>query len=339
MKLATVKELKSTLLAELKQTVAGAAGANIESIVPDRPERRLAVGFSRIGRDDYHLEIRVQRETGWAYEKAKEYQDKASTEVIVELVEKVEIPSTVVLQSAAVPTWITKPYRRRPLHIGLPIGHPDGGSGTLGAFVQTKTGEEGILSCNHVLAVSNRGEIMKDKTFQPGPSEGKCLASNLIGRLFDYPELVRTRRNTTDAAVAVLDGVDHTGNRIPSGYNLANEGKTLRLRRGTSLDLNKDTIVCKIGRTTGLTRGRVTAIGLDGLTVNNPSIGNLIFDDVIEVSWLASDDPFSLPGDSGSLLFAEDGLVPVGLHFAGGPGKSYACDINTVLDELELKLL
>jgi hypothetical protein len=339
MKLATVNEFKSALLAELpQQTIGSEAGAKIESIVPERPEKRLAVGLSRIEKEEYHLEIRLQREGGWAYDKAKEYQAKGGGEVSVEVVEKVEVPSIVALQSAGLPAWMTKPYRSRPLHLGLAVGHPDGGSGTLGAFVETRDGKDGILSCNHVLAVSNRGD-KKDKIFQPGPSEGKCLADNLVGRLLNYPELVRTSKNTTDAAVAVLeDDISHTGNRIPRGYKFANEGKKLR-PPGIILDLSKGTVVCKIGRTTGFTRGRVTAIGLDGLTVYNPSIGNLMFDDVIEISWLADDDPFSLPGDSGSLLFTEDGLMPVGLHFAGGPGKSYACDLNTILDELELKLL
>jgi len=341
MKFAAVKELKEGLLGDLAQHLdSWASRTSVQSIVPERPDRRLAAGYSKVEKDDFHLEIRVQRDTGWAYEKAKEYQAKASGEVTIEVVEKVEIPSMVSLEAAGLPGWISKPYRKRPLHIGLPVGHSEGGSGTLGAFVQGRGEGDCILSCNHVLANSNKAD-KKAKIFQPGPNEGKgtCLLDNLIARLLNYPELKRTASNETDSAIAELeDGIDHEGNTIPKGYSFSHEGRKIRPK--VDLDvLKKETIVCKVGRTTGFTEGKVTAIGLDGLTVFNPSIGNLVFNNVIEVTWLSAGNPFSLPGDSGSLVFTDDGLMPVGLHFAGGPGKSYACALDTILDQLKVTLL
>lgn len=83
----------------------------------------------------------------------------------------------------------------------------------------------------------------------------------------------------------------------------------------------------------------MSAVGLNNVIVKT-SYGNLVFDDVIEISWLAKDQPFSRPGDSGSIVFTKKGRNAVGLHFAGGVkqaedgtelGVSYSCNLATAL--------
>jgi hypothetical protein len=110
--------------------------------------------------------------------------------------------------------------------------------------------------------------------------------------------------------------------------------------------LKKSTQVCKIGRTTGFTVGRIGAVGLDNVPVHT-SIGPMIFNDVIEVDWESGRKPFSKPGDSGSMVFTKDGFWAVGLHFAGGQkkirkktvGVSYSCNMASLLRTLRLALL
>lgn len=120
-----------------------------------------------------------------------------------------------------------------------------------------------------------------------------------------------------DWAVATLvDGVEHGGNRIPEGLDCPYEGKILRRSGGYDV-LGPEEVVCKVGRTTGSTLGLVSAVALDNVPVWTPQ-GNVVFDNVLEIRWLADDLPFSLPGDSGSVVFAEaeGDLIAVGLHFA-----------------------
>ena len=68
-------------------------------------------------------------------------------------------------------------------------------------------------------------------------------------------------------------------------------------------------------------------------------LGELSFDDQIEVEGVG-DDQFSRGGDSGSLVYREDG-VALGLLFAGsetggenGSGLTYLNPIDAVLDAL-----
>ena len=100
--------------------------------------------------------------------------------------------------------------------------------------------------------------------------------------------------------------------------------------------------VAKVGRTTGLTRGRVTAFELDNLVVGY-DIGNLRFDNQIEIEG-AGDGPFSQGGDSGSVIVDAE-LKAVALLFAGGDqggangqGLSYANPIHNVLEVLAVEL-
>jgi hypothetical protein len=100
--------------------------------------------------------------------------------------------------------------------------------------------------------------------------------------------------------------------------------------------------VAKVGRTTGLRRGVVTAVELDDVVVEFDR-GNLSFDRQIEIEGVG-DHAFSAGGDSGSLIVDGDGFA-CGLLFAGsdqggtnGKGLTNANDLALVLDELGLEL-
>jgi hypothetical protein len=108
--------------------------------------------------------------------------------------------------------------------------------------------------------------------------------------------------------------------------------------------LDTGAAVAKLGRTTGLTRGRVTAFELDNVVVGF-DLGNLRFDNQVEIEGAAEDKPFSRGGDSGSLIVDADRRA-VALLFAGsdvggsnGLGLTFANPIRAVLDALEVHLM
>ena len=220
--------------------------------------------------------------------------------------------------------------RVRPLRPGVSIAHVDVSAGTLGAFV-TVDGAVHALSNYHVLAGSPRAEA-GDAVLQPGPADGGTAPADRVGVLAATVPLAPGRVGTVDAAVALLDdpGVDPT---YPVGAITT-----------TAVAVGGEQ-VAKIGRTTAVTQGRVTAIELDEVVVGyGEELGELRFDDQIEVESTGT-GPFSRGGDSGSLVYRADG-VALALLFAGsetggenGTGLTYVNPIDAVLTALGARLL
>lgn len=234
-------------------------------------------------------------------------------------------------------TWSAASLRGlvRPLHPGLSIAHRDVTAGTLGGFV-TVTGSDGVyvLSNNHVLADSDRGAL-DDPVLQPGPADGGT-AGDRVGRLARAVALEAGGGNTVDAAIALLEGVSSADDEgIDATYPCG--------RLAGAAEPDDEVAVEKVGRTTGWTEGRITAIELDDVAVEYP-VGVVSFDGQIEVTGTTS--AFSAGGDSGSLVYRPDTREAVGLLFAGserggdhGTGLTFCNPISLVLDALGATLV
>src|SRR5690606_5897930 len=148
------------------------------------------------------------------------------------------------------------------------IAHAAVTAGTLGAFV-TVDGVLHALSNYHVLVGSPSAEV-GDPVLQPGPADGGQDPRDRVGTLAGLVGLERGKVSTVDAAVALLEeqGVDLL-------YPEVGTITTTAVAAG-------DEEVCKVGRTTGFTRGRITAIELDDVVVGyGDELGELRFDDQI----------------------------------------------------------
>lgn len=214
----------------------------------------------------------------------------------------------------------------RPVPIGVSTGHPDITAGTIGARV-VKGGNVYALSNNHVYANENRATI-GDNALQPGPYDGGVDPDDRIGTLHDFQPIVfsTTASNTIDAAIALSTTAD-LGNATPcDGY-----GTPRSAPFEPALNLN----VMKYGRTTGLTKGRITGINA---TVNvGYDTGTARFVDQL----IIQPGSFSGGGDSGSLIVVqkgEDARKPVGLLFAGSPLITVANPIDAVLDRFDVTI-
>jgi hypothetical protein len=219
---------------------------------------------------------------------------------------------------------------KRKLKIGASIGHYSCSAGTIGFFARRiSDGTFGLVSNNHVLAAEDRGKD-DDEILHPAPADSGTSPNDVVACLAgDYPRL---RENTT---------VDCAFGKLVRGVacDPGDLGVTGRLRH-TVIRAEKQLDVAKIGRTTGLTTGRITAIDIDFMDVEY-SIGYVSFFDQIEIE-AVSETPFCRPGDSGSLVFTRE-LEPVGLLFlgtrAGGAfncGRGYANPIGEVLRTLNV---
>jgi hypothetical protein len=214
--------------------------------------------------------------------------------------------------------------RHRPVIGGLQIS-PLGANfvGTLGCLVRRGT-QVFVLSNNHVVADTNRLPIGKEivQTFGMAPAD-------VFARLADF-ETIRfpqpggaTPRNRMDAAIAAVTAPNLV--RIGTMFGIPNYTPQLLAPRPAMA-------VTKSGRTTGVTSGRITAIRVNGVTVNygtvqNPVIGT--FDNCVQISAPAGVS-FSRPGDSGSAILDEATGRPVALLFAGNGTSTTACDLTAV---------
>ncbi|GAA2720838.1 hypothetical protein [Cellulomonas aerilata] len=219
--------------------------------------------------------------------------------------------------------------RVRPLRPGVSIAHVDVSAGTLGAFVRVD-GVLHALSNFHVLVGSPSAKA-GDPVLQPGPADGGQDPQDRVGTLAGFVPLQAGEDHLVDAAIARLDDTD-----VDLAYPVGLVTETAEVD-GTEQ-------VAKIGRTTGLTQGHVTAIELDDVVVGyGDEMGELRFDNQVEVQ-SNGPRPFSRGGDSGSLVYRTDG-VAIGLLFAGseaggdnGNGLTYLNPIGAVLDALGAEL-
>lgn len=218
--------------------------------------------------------------------------------------------------------------RVRPLQIGYSVGQVHITAGTIGGFVSSQVpGDPGvfILSNNHVLADENRAQP-GDAILQPGPADGGSDPADGAATLTRFVPLVAAGRNNIDAAVALVGsgiGVDP--------LTLQGLGALAGVR---ATPLESGELVWKVGRTTGLTQGVVSATELDDLTVQY-DIGDLVFDDQIEIGPAVPGQPFSMGGDSGSLI-VDAQRNAVALLFAGNDvDATYANPIAAVLSGVQ----
>jgi hypothetical protein len=63
------------------------------------------------------------------------------------------------------------------------------------------------------------------------------------------------------------------------------------------------------------------------------------FENIWSIVSTTSEGPFSLPGDSGSLVRTSDNTQALGLVFAGGKGLSYVIPLQELSNEMGFQLI
>lgn len=332
MRLESVRALKAELLASL---VAG-LGATLlrHRALPvsaralralDPLPRTMALGVAPRGRSDFRLAVRVQLRALEHSRVLDAVRRRARGEVEVRYVGRIAKRDA---------PWHRS--RRRPLVIGCSIGHHGVTGGTLAGFVILRAdGEVRALSNNHVLAAEGRART-GDAVLQPAVLDGGRLRRDRIGDLAQFVPLRKRGPNRVDAGLASLrPRIEYDPRALHRLGSLAAPG---------DLAPAEVSAVAKLGRSSGLTRGRLTAFELDNVVVAYDA-GNLRFDDQLEFEGEGR-EPFSEGGDSGALVFTFRARQAVGLIFAGsdqggrgGQGLTYANPLMSVLAALQADLL
>jgi hypothetical protein len=219
----------------------------------------------------------------------------------------------------------------RPAHPGFNVGNELEGSGTITCLLRARTGGALLaLSCTHVIGRfgdAGAGEVVMV------PSRDEAEGMGVLGR----------------APIGVLERVLPLGRSFADGLGNV-DAATFRPGRPADVDAAlalvgvRPTGVCddvsvgmkvhKVGATSGLTFGEVTAIHATiGLGYPTPSGGmaTVWFSDAIGIS------QFTRPGDSGALVLDEQDRA-VGLHIGSLDDSSICLPIQRVLDALDCDL-
>lgn len=182
---------------------------------------------------------------------------------------------------------------------GSPIGHINliqrNGFGTFGGYVGHQQGIWGI-SNNHVIADNNN---------PTGRIEILNRGQQLIGNLNSFqPLVIPPIFNQMDVALF-----------NPGSYQMPPQDQNWYLY--VASDVNPGDRVVKVGARTGRTEGIITSVFAAEKVNYGGTLGILQFNNCLVIQGV-NGNPFSLPGDSGSLVYRESDMKLVGIVFAGG---------------------
>jgi hypothetical protein len=203
--------------------------------------------------------------------------------------------------------------------------------GTLGALLQDASGNQYVLSNNHVFARSDQA-IPGETMIQPALIDNGCTPYGVgpgttpVATLTGYPSLSSPITNVDAAIARVTPGlVDPKGNILELGAKqsdgtLAAAPPGISSTGGKGEAASLGMMVAKSGRTTGLTCASVSAISVDVVVdyftdcAETARSMSKTFTNQIAIAGAS----FSDAGDSGALVVDSANAEPVGLFFAGG---------------------
>jgi len=203
--------------------------------------------------------------------------------------------------------------------------------GTLGSLIQVN-GIQYILSNYHVLEADIVGggnnfiASTGNPIIQPGLIDASCNADNaqIVGTLVKISSLPNSN---VDASIAqVSEGMVNPGGAVLEIGPLSSQTMAAYLNQA----------VKKSGRTTGLTRSKVTGLNATiRVTYESECAGNVAFTKTFTGQIVISNGgrKFLNSGDSGSALVEDVSATPraVGLLYAGNSTSAIANSINEVL--------
>ncbi|MHA6644079.1 trypsin-like peptidase domain-containing protein [Mesorhizobium sp. A623] len=303
---------------------------------PRKPSRRrandIALGVTEGVNGDARLAVLVQN------------RNKVQSAVVEEIVGIARGEAEVLYIGRQRPLWTTT--RNDPVRLGVSISPTTVAyAGTLGCFCRDNlSGRNAILSNNHVLADVNSVAV-GTTIMQPGARDGGKPGEDVIAELIRFvPIQFGGFPNRVDAAVAALTDHGRAEDHATLYDNSNDPAPAMTLQPGALVDAAPGMTVFKTGRTTRHTRGRVRAVNVNNYLVD-VGVGVARFDGQVVIETDMTRQPFSRPGDSGSLIVDEEGR-PVGLLFAGSAsggtgnlGFAGANPISSVTEQLGVTLI
>lgn len=223
-----------------------------------------------------------------------------------------------------------------------PVKYP--GAGTFGAILMNNQGQIFGLSNNHVSGLCNYADD-GEKIIAPGHVD-------ITPRTRD-PFTIGVHTRALPMIHGLPPNVDVDSNSDAAIFELRNPNQVTSFQGiwydtpGIVMEPLGNMVVQKVGRTTGLTTGRIIGTSPNPIAVGYQLLaagGNATayFNNVF-IAIGENGNPFSLPGDSGSLVttvLPSMERVAIGIVFAGTQfGHSYILPIRPILEALGMNLV
>lgn len=325
------------------------------TLVSNHKVRRTGVGFKiKDGKitDDIGIVIFVR------YKPSIEVLTQLNIEPIPKRLEGVvtdivEIPTGFMprISRLLTPAVVPDDLRHRPFAGGEAIINAKGepATGTLGLVVQ-KSNDPSKLYCitnNHVGANEDvEGQpptaTKGDPWTQPGAHGGGSIPDDVIAKLDSWNRLNPSGSDSSNYYDFSLGEITSTSKQDAEAYKIVDLGEVKGME-----DINLGDSVMKRGRTTLKTAGRVTAVSIQ-TTVDYQGIP-CNFEEQVDITGVPETTPFSLPGDSGSVIVSSkkktgaNTYIAKALLFAGGKGSdgidhTIASPIKRIAADFNLKI-
>jgi hypothetical protein len=243
--------------------------------------------------------------------------------------------------------------RHRPFSGGVAIINSTGepATGTLGLIVNRSGGSSNKLCAitnNHVGAnedvegLSTPSARKGDPITQPGAHGGGRVPGDVIANLSEWNKLKPSSPTNVNYYDFAMAEITTESTEMARPYEVMDIGKV----RGIE-DIQLGDKVMKRGRTTQKTIGRVTAVAVETTVDYQGYPCNFV--DQVAITGIPETTPFSLPGDSGSVIVSADknsrsnSYGVKALLFAGGRGDdgidhTIASPIRRIADDFDLKI-
>jgi hypothetical protein len=288
--------------------------------------KRLSFGYKVDQNNNYELIIKIYSKNNRTRKVAKDILDKV-IEGRIERVYSDKFEATFLLSKNKL-----QANNKYSLSLGSSVSNYRKNYGSIGAFVTNKNGEHLILTCAHVLKNKEQNIV-----YSPLPKR-KIFSSHIEGRIGEiYHHYLPNKNlipNYIDASTVLLDSeIDSHKNVILHSCKF--EGRKI-IPISDDFTVPEGTNVYKLG---------VNHLFKIGVYANKTDfhIKRHVFHSMHSISEKIG--RFSLPGDSGSMVFIEQndvlfGLgIIVGYEIQNGIRNTCVCPINRVLETFELSFL
>lgn len=356
-------QMNDLLPQELFEHIRGVYRKTVADLMRRRNVVALGIGFKQAGRQPTPLPGLIV-----SVERKEPISQLAPADIIPQSIE--DVPTDVVETGPILALGAYGVNRRasvRPARPGASVGHTQGSVGTIGAIVQ-RSGQYFILSNNHVLALLNEAK-RGDLILQPGAGDGGT-AGDQIAMLEEWVPLVFSEQGqggggmpTSQAAGTAISRFFEGLWRLLGGANPPGERGSTGTR--TPLDPHLNTVDVALARVSDVTLidPSIMDIGGPPRGTVKPRLGmqvvksgrtSQLTQSVIRQVNVTVDvkygqrrarfanqimaDPFSGPGDSGSLVLDYERNA-VGLLFSGSEQVSVINPIEVVLEALKVRLV
>jgi hypothetical protein len=253
------------------------------------------------------------------------------------------------------PTKVPKHAISGKLVPGSAISHGRYPFGTLGCVVEAEFGKvtsRFVVTAAHVVALNDQAKV-GDAIYCPGKrSVERIKRGDVFGELEDtvdlYPLNPKSRSGygddvSIDIDVALIRITDDRPRRKPVGTLVPHprdpEGKTMRITSPVREDelgnvLTKE--VYLFGAASGFSVGILTDIGITKKVLRLPDRLNYLYTDLLGIA--GADGAFSRPGDSGAIVYTEEGSL-VGFLIGADNQISFACIGDRALKEYKARIV